>query len=279
MEKTNKRVAVLIDAENVSASNAKQIFDTMSSYGEITIKQIFADWSGLEVKAWKEEIANYSIVSYHQFTYVKGKNTSDFSLVIQAMIILYEKDVDTFCIVSSDSDLTRLVQELRERNKQVIGMGGRNSIKSFVNAFSEFIYLGEVVEPIIIHEVVAPIEVMQKPELVVSEPKKTVVPQPRLQKNDPRSILEADKLETMREIVERLIDETGRALYAQIATEMKNKYSDFVPKNYNAKSMKFLMQKLLPVLKHYEVFEESLATNPSSKIMSLVKKNKDIIKK
>ena len=279
MEKTNKRVAVLIDAENVSASNAKQIFDTMSSYGEITIKQIFADWSGAEVKAWKEEIANYSIVSYHQFSYVKGKNTSDFSLVIQAMIILYEKDVDTFCIVSSDSDLTRLVQELRERNKQVIGMGGRNSIKSFVNAFSEFIYLGEAVEPVLNHDTVIPQEVTVKPELIPLEPKKAPIIQQRPQKQDSKSILEADKLETMREIVERLIDETGRALYAQIATEMKNKYSDFVPKNYNAKSMKFLMQKLLPVLKHYEVFEESLAINPSSKIMSLVKKNKEPLKK
>ena len=273
MEKINKKVAILIDAENVSASNAKQIFDTMSSYGEVTIKQIFADWSGPTVRGWKDEIGNYSIVTNHQFTFVNGKNSSDLSLVIQAMVILFEKDVDIFCIVSSDSDFTRLAQELRERNKLVIGMGGRkNSNKSYVNAFSEFIYLGEE------KEVVVP-EVIVKPEILpVVEVVKVVKPEvPNKQKQPQKvdkSILEPDKLETMREIVERLTDETGRALYSQIATEMKNKYSDFVPKNYNAKSMKYLMEKLLPVLRNYDVFEEPLATNPSSKIMSLVRKGK-----
>lgn len=272
MEKLNKRVAVLIDAENVGSSNAKQIFDTMSSYGEVTIKQIFADWSNPQVGPWKKEIENFSIVANHQFSFVKGKNTSDLSLVIQAMIILYEKDVDTFCIVSSDSDLTRLVQELRERNKEVIGMGGRNSIKSFVNAFSEFIYLGEQNEHTV-PETSVKLEEQNKP--IVPANNHHPLP-PANQKHRP--LLEQDKLETMREIIERLIDESGRALYAQIATEMKNKYSDFVPKNYNAKSMKYLMEKLLPVLRNYDVSEESLPTNPNSKIMSLVKKKENIKK-
>lgn len=272
MDKYNKRVAVLIDAENVSSTNAKQIFDTMSSYGEVTIKQIFADWSNPQVSPWKKEIENFSIVANHQFAFVKGKNTSDLSLVIQAMIILYEKDVDTFCIVSSDSDLTRLVQELRERNKLVIGMGGRNSIKSFVNAFSEFIYLGET-DHIVLENLP---KFDELPKLIPNHTSHPQVKPSKKPKHKP--ILEQDKLETMREIIERLIDESGRALYAQIATEMKNKYSDFVPKNYNAKSLKYLMEKLLPVLKHYDVFEESLQNNPNSKIMSLVKK-KDIIKK
>ncbi len=266
MEKVNNRVAVLIDAENVGSSNAKQIFDTMSSYGEVTIKQIFADWSNPQVAPWKKEIENYSIVANHQFAFVKGKNTSDLSLVIQAMIILYEKDVDTFCIVSSDSDLTRLVQELRERNKLVIGMGGRNSIKSFVNAFSEFIYLGEQIDHIVL-ENLPKFDELPKPSVTQNNARPVENKKPKH-----RPLLEQDKLETMREIIERLIDESGRALYAQIATEMKNKYSDFVPKNYNAKSLKYLMEKLLPVLKNYDVFEESLPTNPNSKIMSLVKK-------
>jgi len=278
MEKPNRRVAVLIDAENVSASNAKQIFDTMSTYGEVTIKQIFADWSGATVKAWREEIANYSIVTYHQFSYVNGKNSSDLSLVIQAMVILFEKDVDIFCIVSSDSDFTRLAQELRERNKLVIGMGGRkNSSKSFINAFSEFIYLGEETLP-------ALTELNVKPETLNGTETYEIKNHPPLKKPSPqkaiaKSILEPEKLETMREIVERLTEEYGRAFYSQISTEMKNKYSDFVPKNYNCKSMKYLMEKLLPVLRHYEVFEEPLSSNPSSKIMSLVKKKKEEIKK
>ena len=262
MDKRNKRIAVLIDAENISSANAKQIFDTMSTYGEVTIRQIFADWSMPQVKNWREEIANYSIIANHQFSFVSGKNTSDLSLVIQAMIILYEKDVDTFCIVSSDSDLTRLVQELRERNKEVIGMGSRPAINSFVNAFSEFIYLGE--EPQV------PVEVT-KPEVIVH-----AKPQPQNHKpkhiQKPKSILEDDKLEAMREIVERLVDENGRALYSQISTEMKNKFSDFVPKNYNVKSLKYLMELLLPDLKYYEIYEQPDSSNPTTKVMSLVKK-------
>jgi uncharacterized LabA/DUF88 family protein len=154
MEKTNKKVAVLIDAENINAAYARQIFDTMSSYGEVIIRQIFADWSKPPVKNWRDEIATYSMIASHQFAFATKKNTSDLALVIQAMIILFEKEVDIFCIVSSDSDLTRLVQELRERSKEVIGMGGRTSIKSYVNSFSEFIYLGEEdeIEPVI-HEI------------------------------------------------------------------------------------------------------------------------------
>lgn len=281
MEETNRKVAVLIDAENVNASNARQIFDTMSSYGEVIIKQIFADWSKPQVKGWREEIANYAMVSYHQFTFVSGKNTSDLGLVIQAMIILYEKDVDVFCIVSSDSDLTRLVQELRERKKVVIGMGGRTSIKSFVNAFSEFIYLGEDIWHDASPEPAKP-DVKNgsetKPEPV--EPKKQPAPQP--QKQTPKAqkfTFEPDKLETMKEIIERLIDENGRAFYSQIATEMKNKYSDFVPKNYNFKTLRPLMDKLLPLLRDYEKVEEPFPSNPSSVILSLIRKKKEPPKK
>ncbi|MFH0993012.1 MAG: NYN domain-containing protein [bacterium] len=279
MEKANKKVAVLIDAENVNASNAKQIFDTMSSYGEVIIKQIFADWSKPQVRGWREEIANYAMVSYHQFVYVSGKNTSDLALVIQAMIILYEKNVDMFCIVSSDSDLTRLVQELRERNKEVIGMGGRTSIKSYVNAFSEFIYLGEDIQHEPEPETAPKVEI--KPEIVAVEVRKPPVNNHFA--NQPHKplkfVFETDKLETMKEIIERLIDENGRAFYSQIAMEMKNKYSDFVPKNYNFKTLRPMMEKLLPLLREYEKVEEPLASNPSSVILSLIRKKKEMLKK
>ncbi len=279
MEKANKKVAVLIDAENVNSSNARQIFDTMSSYGEVIIKQIFADWSKPQVRGWREEIANYAMVSYHQFVYVSGKNTSDLALVIQAMIILYEKDVDAFCIVSSDSDLTRLVQELRERNKEVIGMGGRTSIKSYVNAFSEFIYLGEDIQHEVEPEPMPKIE--PKPEIVAVEVRKPVVNNHFV--NPPQKpqkfVFETEKLEAMKEIIERLIDENGRAFYSQIAMEMKNKYSDFVPKNYNFKTLRPMMEKLLPMLRDYEKVEEPLASNPSSVILSLIRKKKEVPKK
>ena len=125
MEKV-KNVAVLIDAENVPAHSARQIFDEASNYGNVMVKRIFADWSKASVKGWKEEVNRYSMTAVQQFEVQPRKNTIDIALIIQALIVLFEKDVDVFCIAAGDSDYTRLVRELRERNKVVIGMGGRN---------------------------------------------------------------------------------------------------------------------------------------------------------
>jgi uncharacterized protein (TIGR00288 family) len=154
MKEDNKYVAVFIDAENISSRNAEQIFNEASNYGEIIVKRIFGDWSHNNLAlSWKEAISKYSIKAEQQFSFVSGKNTSDISLIIQAMIALFEKDIDVFCLVSSDSDFTYLVQEMREREKVVVGMGARTSPQAFVNAFSEFIYLGE--------EAVKPLEVAE----------------------------------------------------------------------------------------------------------------------
>ena len=140
MEKV-KNVAVLIDAENVPAYSAKQIFDEASNYGNVMVKRIFADWSKGSVKGWKDEVNRFSMTAVQQFEVQPRKNTIDIALIIQALIVLFEKDVDVFCIAAGDSDYTRLVRELRERNKIVIGMGGRNVNPGFVNAFNEYIYL------------------------------------------------------------------------------------------------------------------------------------------
>lgn len=271
MEKSNKKVAVLIDAENVSSENARQIFDTMSMYGEVIIRQIFADWSNEAVKSWKTAIANYSIVANQSFTFVPGKNTSDIALVIQAMNILNERDVDIFCLVSSDSDFTRLVQELRERNKVVIGMGGRKSKKAFVYAFTEFIYLGEEAngQPVITEE---------KPEVKIVKSKETeqpivpvVAPIVRPKPNE-FIPLEEEKMDAIREIIENLIDEYGKAYYSQIGTDMKNKFSDFVPKNYHCKSLKFLIDNILKDLPEFEKNKDQLGKNKGAEILFLVRK-------
>ena len=114
MEKV-KNVAVLIDAENVPAHSARQIFDEASNYGNVMVKRIFADWSKASVKGWKEEVNRYSMTAVQQFEVQPRKNTIDIALIIQALIVLFEKDVDVFCIAAGDSDYTRLVRELRER--------------------------------------------------------------------------------------------------------------------------------------------------------------------
>ena len=108
---TSKNVAVLIDAENVPATYAKQIFDEASNYGNIVVKRIFADWSKASVKGWKDEVNRNSMTAVQQFEVQPRKNTIDIALIIQALIILFEKDVDVFCIAAGDSDYTRLVRE------------------------------------------------------------------------------------------------------------------------------------------------------------------------
>ncbi len=245
MEKTMenvKSVAVLIDAENVPPYCAKQIFDEASNYGNVIVKRIFADWSKNSVKGWKEEVNRYSMTAEQQFEVQPRKNTIDIALIIQALIMLFEKEVDVFCIAAGDSDYTRLVRELRERDKTVIGMGGRNVNPGFVNAFNEYIYLsmGE--------------------EKKKKEKNKSKAPQAAPQNERPE-IIDATKKKDLIDIVDRLIDDNnGKAYYAQISMEMKQKYSDFIPKNYGCNSFKNLMEKLLPVLQKYAVGTETDGT-------------------
>ncbi len=246
MEKVNN-VAVLIDAENVGAQNAKQIFDEASNYGNVIVKRIFADWSKTSVKGWREEVNRFSMTAVQQFEVSPRKNTIDIALIIQALVILFEKDVDVFCIAAGDSDYTRLVRELRERDKTVIGLGGRNVNQSFVNAFNEFIYLdtGEEEKAVKKH----------------GEEKKKVMPQPQPQPQREAELIDAKRKSDLHNIIDRMIDNNGKAFYAQISSEMKQKYSDFIPKNFGCNSFKKLMEKLLPCLKRYSVGTEADGTS------------------
>lgn len=246
MEKINN-VAVLIDAENVSSGSAKQIFDEASNYGNIVVKRIFADWSKGAVKSWKEEVNRYSMTAVQQFEVQPRKNTIDIALIIQALVILFEKDVDVFCIAAGDSDYTRLVRELRERNKTVIGLGGRNVNQSFVNAFNEFIYLDTAME--------------SKPNIQRGKGQKVKVALPAAQPvlAEPE-ILDNKRKSDLHNIIDRMIDNSGKAFYAQISSEMKQKYSDFIPKNFGCNSFKKLMEKLTPYLKKYSIGTDAAGT-------------------
>ena len=239
MEKV-KNVAVLIDAENVPAHSARQIFDEASNYGNVMVKRIFADWSKTSVKGWKEEVNRYSMTAVQQFEVQPRKNTIDIALIIQALIVLFEKDVDVFCIAAGDSDYTRLVRELRERNKTVIGLGGRNVNQSFVNAFNEFIYFdaGE-----------------EKPAKKKEKGKGGMAKAPVQQPVQPaqEEILDNKRKSDLHNIIDRLIDNNGRAFFSQISSEMKQKYSDFIPKNFGCNSFKKMMEKLTPYLKKYSI--------------------------
>ena len=147
-EKTEKRrkmdgqcFALLIDADNVSAKYIKPILTELSKYGNITYKRIYGDWTSTQHSSWKDELLKNSITPIQQFSYTQGKNATDSAMIIDAMDILYTQEVDGFCIVSSDSDFTRLVSRLRESGKIVIGMGENKTPEPFRKACDKFTIL------------------------------------------------------------------------------------------------------------------------------------------
>jgi uncharacterized protein (TIGR00288 family) len=137
----DSRIALLIDGDNISAKYLNSILDELTEVGVITIKRIYGDWTRPEMHSWGKELLNRSITPMQQFNNVSGKNATDSALIIDAMDILYNKDVDGFAIVSSDSDFTRLASRLGESGKTVIGMGESKTPDSFRNACTRFVQL------------------------------------------------------------------------------------------------------------------------------------------
>lgn len=136
------QLAVLIDAENISDKYIQYIFEELSNYSEkVTVKRIYGDWTSGRLNNWKMVLLDYSITPIQQFSYTTGKNSTDSALIIDAMDLLYSEDLSAFCIVSSDSDFTRLASRLRESGKTVIGMGERKTPKPFISACDVFRYL------------------------------------------------------------------------------------------------------------------------------------------
>ncbi|WP_110970012.1 NYN domain-containing protein [Pseudomonas huaxiensis] len=137
---TQKRLAVLIDADNAAASIVQGLFEEIAKYGIANVKRIYGDWTGPQLGGWKKVLLDHSIQPIQQFAYTKGKNATDSSLIIDAMDLLYTRRFDGFCLVSSDSDFTRLASRLREEGLTVYGFGEEKTPKPFVVACDKFIY-------------------------------------------------------------------------------------------------------------------------------------------
>ncbi|WFF73026.1 NYN domain-containing protein [Proteiniclasticum sp. QWL-01] len=133
--------ALLIDAENISSKYIKIILDELSNDGVATYRRIYGDWTNPANSAWKDVLLNYSVNPVQQYSYTQGKNASDSAMIIDAMDILYSGNVEGFCLVSSDSDFTRLASRLRESGKRVIGMGESKTPSAFISACNQFKYL------------------------------------------------------------------------------------------------------------------------------------------
>ena len=137
----NKRFALLIDADNISAKYIGDILEELSTYGITTYKRIYGDWTSTQATKWKEKLLENSVIPVQQFSNTVGKNATDSTLIIDAMDILYTGNVEGFCIVSSDSDFTRLASRLRESGMEVIGMGEEKTPRSFRVACTRFVNL------------------------------------------------------------------------------------------------------------------------------------------
>ncbi|WP_415534246.1 NYN domain-containing protein [Ethanoligenens sp.] len=135
------QLAVLIDAENVPYSNVTGMLEEITRYGTPTVKRIYGDWTTQNMSGWKNVLVPNAIMPVQQYCYTSGKNSSDSAMIIDAMDILYAGKIDGFCLVSSDSDFTRLATRLRESGKKVYGFGEKKTPDAFIAACDKFIYL------------------------------------------------------------------------------------------------------------------------------------------
>jgi uncharacterized protein (TIGR00288 family) len=136
-----RNIAILIDAENISHSFLEDISENVALYGIVSVRRIYGDWTSEKMKGWKPLLLEYAIQPIQQFSNTVGKNSTDSALIIDAMDLLYLQHFDCFCIVSSDSDFTRLASRIREQGKYVVGIGEKKTPSSFVNACNEFIHI------------------------------------------------------------------------------------------------------------------------------------------
>jgi uncharacterized LabA/DUF88 family protein len=166
----NQKLAVLIDADNAQASVIQELLAEVSRYGTATIKRAYGDWTTTNLKGWKEVLHKMAIQPIQQFSYTTGKNSTDASLIIDAMDVLHTGSVDGFCLVSSDSDFTRLATRIREAGLVVYGFGERKTPEPFVAACDKFIYT-EILrtKPEESKAQAAPTEVNVKPAVEVAE--------------------------------------------------------------------------------------------------------------
>ena len=227
------KFAVLIDADNVPYAYVKEMFEEIAKYGTPTFKRIYADWTKPTVSGWKKVLLENAITPIQQYSYTTGKNASDSALIIDAMDILYTGKVDGFCIVSSDSDFTRLATRLREAGMKVIGIGEKKTLTPFISACDKFIYI-EILKP-------------EAVETEVNDGRKTSKSKPAsnshpLSKMDPQII----KLLTLS--VSDLADENGWTFLGELGNLMLKKKPDFDPRNYG-------FVKMLPLIKSINVFE------------------------
>lgn len=247
-ELNDLRLAVLIDADNVPYSNIKGIMEEIARYGTPTFKRIYGDWTKPNLSGWKAILLENAITPIQQYGYTTSKNSTDSAMIIDAMDILYSGKAEGFCIVSSDSDFTRLVIRLREAGMKVIGIGEKKTPNPFIVACDKFIYI-EIINA----------------GIDKKEPKsKTEIPS--VQKSELIKIIST----AINDLAE---DEDGWVYLGEVGTLILKKQPDFDPRNYGYSKLTLLIKNL----SKFEI-EERWVNNGKTKLVYIrnkIVKNKN----
>jgi len=233
MENTVK-LAVLIDAENASPGVADDLLTEIANYGIASVKRIYGDWTAPNLKGWKEILLQHSIQPVQQFTYTKGKNATDSAMIIDAMDLLYTNNFDGFCLVSSDSDFTRLASRIRESGLLVYGFGEQKTPTAFVSACDKFIFT----------------EVLRSK----SDDSGAIV------KKSSSELKQDTKLvNLLRNAVEASSDESGWAHLGSVGSNIANQKSEFDSRNYGYRKL----GELVSATKLFDMEERQIGGNGS----------------
>jgi len=254
-EKDDLKIAVLIDADNVPYSNIKGMLDEIAKFGKPTIKRIYGDWTKPTVSGWKPALLEHAITPVQQYSYTTGKNATDSAMIIDAMDILHSQKVNGFCIVSSDSDFTRLATRVKESGMLVLGIGEKKTPSPFIMACDKFIYV----------EIIGG-----------TEEKQTKTPQKSTTKSTEKATTQTTGLDKINKTLIKLIkstiddvaDDSGWAFLAEVGALVIKKKPDFDPRNYGFSKLTPLIKSLN---KHFTIYEREVE---NTQIKHIFVKNK-----
>ena len=233
-DKDDLKLAVLIDADNVPFSNVKGMMEEIAKYGTPTTKRIYGDWTKLPDKGWKSVLLENAITPIQQYGYTTGKNATDSAMIIDAMDILYSGKVNGFCLVSSDSDFTRLAVRLREAGMQVIGIGEKKTPNPFIVACDRFIYV----------------------EILKNKTDREAI-DIESEKDNVDKITQKD-IELIATTIADVSDDDGWAFLGDVGSLLQKKQPNFDSRNFG-------FDKLTPLIKSIDRFELEQRENPKSR--------------
>ncbi len=233
---TNINIAVLIDGDNIPSAYVKEMMEEIAKYGNPTIKRIYGDWTKPHLSKWKNMLLENAITPIQQYGYTTGKNATDSAMIIDAMDVLYSEKVKGFCLVSSDSDFTRLATRLREAGMLVIGLGEKKTPTPFIVACDKFIY----------------IEILKtKSKGKESEDGKDV-------EKEAFDEVTTKDIKLIAATITDLSDEEGWAFLGDVGSLLQKKKPNFDPRNYG-------FQKLTPLINSIDKFEIEQRESPKSR--------------